>query len=170
MQAQASDGAHSSTTQSGFQYADGRWHQVAYLSTGLLPLPATGMEFFLYVDGILVDWELQDEMDNNVGRAGADAFLGGDYAGHDRFTGSLAQFAIYTHQLSGTEVRAHYDTAGLGCAAIAGATDQTYTPTTSDLGHRLAVAVTATNASGSTGQTSSETDSVYAQPPEPTRR
>lgn len=52
------------------------------------------------------------------------------------------------------------DSAGGSCAAIAGATSNQYTLTTADVGHRLRVEVTATNAGGSGSATSAPTDVV----------
>ena len=52
------------------------------------------------------------------------------------------------------------DTAGNGCAAIAGATAKIYTATASDVGHTLRVTVTAHNASGAGHATSAPTSLV----------
>lgn len=55
------------------------------------------------------------------------------------------------------------DSAGGGCQPIAsGATGTRYTVTTADVGHRITVVVTATNAAGSGTATSRPTDSVKA--------
>lgn len=53
--------------------------------------------------------------------------------------------------------------AGQSCAAIAGATAQTYTPVAADVGNRLRVIVTATNASGSSEANSGVTERVLAR-------
>src|SRR4051812_13994661 len=55
------------------------------------------------------------------------------------------------------------DTAGNNCAAIPGATSQTYTVQNADVDHTLRVAVTATNPSGSGSATSAQT-AVVSQP------
>jgi hypothetical protein len=70
------------------------------------------------------------------------------------------------------------DSSGAGCTAIAGATSRTYTPTSSDSGHTLRTAVTATNSLGSAdavslptavvGGPTSETPTEPAPAPEPT--
>jgi hypothetical protein len=52
------------------------------------------------------------------------------------------------------------DTSGAACAAIAGATGRSYTPTTTDIGHTLRVRVTARNSSGSGTATSAATGVV----------
>lgn len=52
------------------------------------------------------------------------------------------------------------NTSGSGCAAISGATTQTYTLGSTDVGHTITVTVTATNASGSAQATSAPTDVV----------
>jgi hypothetical protein len=52
------------------------------------------------------------------------------------------------------------DSAGGACAAISGATSKQYTVTSTDVGHRLRVEVTATNAGGSSSATSGPTDAV----------
>src|SRR5205823_6606422 len=49
-----------------------------------------------------------------------------------------------------------------GCADLAGATGQTYTPVAADVGATLRVAVTATNSAGSATATSADTASVQA--------
>jgi hypothetical protein len=49
------------------------------------------------------------------------------------------------------------DTTGAACLAIGGATAKIYTPTVSDVGHTLRVAVTAHNSTGSTTATSAAT-------------
>lgn len=54
------------------------------------------------------------------------------------------------------------DAHGSGCVAISGATNPSYTVTSSDVGATLRVAVTATNASGSTTATSNATAAVPA--------
>jgi hypothetical protein len=51
---------------------------------------------------------------------------------------------------------------GGGCVDIAGATGQTYTATAQDVGHTLAVVVTATNSEGSTSRASAPTTAVAA--------
>jgi hypothetical protein len=52
------------------------------------------------------------------------------------------------------------DSAGGACAAISGATSKQYTVTSADVGHRLRVEVTATNAGGSGSATSGPTGAV----------
>jgi hypothetical protein len=52
------------------------------------------------------------------------------------------------------------DTTGAACLAIASATARIYTPTTSDIGHTLRVAVTAKNSSGSATASSAATGVV----------
>src|SRR3954468_2307556 len=55
------------------------------------------------------------------------------------------------------------DTAGNNCAAVTGATSQTYTVQVADVDHTLRVVVTATNPSGSGSATSAQT-AVVSQP------
>jgi hypothetical protein len=57
------------------------------------------------------------------------------------------------------------DTAGNNCASIAGATAQSYTPVAADVGGTLRIAVTATNAGGSTTATSNQSATVVAAAP-----
>jgi len=62
------------------------------------------------------------------------------------------------------------DEAGRNCSSIVGATEKTYTLTTVDRGNRLRVAVTASNAAGSTTVASAPTGVVQpqvVQPPPP---
>jgi GH25 family lysozyme M1 (1,4-beta-N-acetylmuramidase) len=54
------------------------------------------------------------------------------------------------------------DAAGAGCQPIAGAIDEKYVPATDDVGHSLAVLVTATSASGSAVTASTPTAAVAA--------
>src|SRR5947199_9598744 len=61
-------------------------------------------------------------------------------ASHGSWTGSPTSFD-YAWQ--------RCDNTGANCVAISGATSRQYTLTTADVGHRLRVAVTATNSSGS---------------------
>lgn len=57
------------------------------------------------------------------------------------------------------------NTDGTGCANILSATATTYTVTTSDVGKKLRVEVTATNSAGSAKATSALTDEIDAAPP-----
>lgn len=57
------------------------------------------------------------------------------------------------------------NSAGSSCVAISGATDTTYAVTATDVGRRLKVAVTATNAVGNATATSTATSTVTAIPP-----
>ena len=57
------------------------------------------------------------------------------------------------------------DTAGANCAPIAGATASTYDLTPADVGSRMRVVVTATNAAGSRSAASDPTTTVAAAPP-----
>jgi Bacterial Ig domain/Glycosyl hydrolase family 26 len=52
------------------------------------------------------------------------------------------------------------DSSGASCAAIAGATSQSYTPATADIGSTLRSQVTATNSAGSTSSASTQTAAV----------
>jgi hypothetical protein len=54
------------------------------------------------------------------------------------------------------------DTAGAGCADVAGATVQTYTLVSGDVGSTIRVVVTATNGGGSTSATAAQTATVSA--------
>jgi hypothetical protein len=73
-------------------------------------------------------------------------------ASHGSWTGSPTSYA-YAWQ--------RCDTDGGACAAISGATSKQYTATSADVGHRLRVAVTATNSSGS-GMASSRATNIVA--------
>jgi hypothetical protein len=59
------------------------------------------------------------------------------------------------------------DSAGANCAALAGATAQTYPVGSADVGSTLQVAVTASNSSGSATATSAATAVVQSAPPPP---
>jgi len=78
--------------------------------------------------------------------------------------GSLDEVAIYPTALSASRISAHYSavtTGGAGaCADIAGATGSSYAPVAADLGSNIRVAVTASNADGSTTSRSSQSAPV----------
>jgi Ig domain of plant-specific actin-binding protein len=57
------------------------------------------------------------------------------------------------------------DSNGNNCAAISGATSQTYVLTAADVGHKLRSVVTATNAAGGTSATSSPSAAITASAP-----
>ena len=56
------------------------------------------------------------------------------------------------------------NTSGASCSTISGATSSSYTLASGDVGHTIRVAVTATNAGGSTSATSAQTATVSAAP------
>jgi Ig domain of plant-specific actin-binding protein len=56
---------------------------------------------------------------------------------------------------------------GESCSSISGATEPTYTPTGSDVGHTIEVVVTATGTSGSTNETSTPTPVIVSEPMAP---
>jgi hypothetical protein len=72
-------------------------------------------------------------------------------ASHGTWTGKPSSFHYQWNRC---------DTTGGACVAIGGATARIYTPTTSDIGHTLRVAVTAHNGSGSTTASSAATGVV----------
>ncbi|HEY2072769.1 MAG TPA: hypothetical protein VGG88_04265 [Gaiellaceae bacterium] len=74
-------------------------------------------------------------------------------ASHGSWTGSPTSFAYEWSRC---------DSQAGNCAPISGATSSQYTVQTADVGHRLRVQVTATNASGSGSATSRPTDVVKA--------
>jgi hypothetical protein len=57
------------------------------------------------------------------------------------------------------------DASGSGCTAVSGATSESYVLSTSDLGHRVQVVVTASNAGGSASAGSAPSDVVVGIPP-----
>ena len=57
------------------------------------------------------------------------------------------------------------NSAGESCSNISGATTTTYTPVEADVGHKLRVEVTASNAGGSATATSLATSQVIPEPP-----
>ena len=57
------------------------------------------------------------------------------------------------------------DADGTDCDDIAGATDETYTPTSDDAGHAIVVVVTATNPGGASSEASAPTSPIAAAPP-----
>jgi hypothetical protein len=64
-----------------------------------------------------------------------------------------------------TTVWQRCNSAGASCATISGATATGYTPTAADVGHTLAVVVTATNVDGSAASTSAPSDVVLPAAP-----
>jgi tripartite motif-containing protein 71 len=57
------------------------------------------------------------------------------------------------------------NSSGEGCAPIAGATNANYTPVSGDLGHKLVVEVSATNAGGTTTTLTAKSTTVASSPP-----
>ena len=78
-------------------------------------------------------------------------------AGHGTWSGTPT--ITYEHQWQ------RCDADGSNCVDIAGATDDTYSPTGADAGHAIVVVVTASNAGGSAAEPSEPTDPVTAEPP-----
>ncbi len=56
---------------------------------------------------------------------------------------------------------------GESCSSISGASESTYTPTGSDIGHTIEVVVTATGTSGSSNETSAPTPVIVSEPMAP---
>jgi PKD repeat protein/glucose/arabinose dehydrogenase len=75
----------------------------------------------------------------------------------------LDEIALYPNALSAGRVASHYAAAGQTCSEISDASEPTYTPTAADVGSRLRVEVTATNAAGFASASSPATQIV--QPP-----
>jgi RHS repeat-associated protein len=157
-QAKVSDGTGTVTLKSFNTIDDAAWHQ--------LVLTRSGSTFNLYVDGAIV--ESQTSSLGDVDMSGQTAYIGNDFSGSSGFTGVIAEVAIYQGTTNGVltsaRVQAHYSNINQSCNPV-GSNSNNYTPQNSDLGRRLYVTVTATNASGSTIVDTAESDSVYASAP-----
>jgi len=70
-----------------------------------------------------------------------------------------------TAPLTYTYVWQSCDSAGANCAAISGATASTYTLTSAEIGRKVRVAVTATNAAGNATAVSATSGAIAARPP-----
>jgi RHS repeat-associated protein len=82
------------------------------------------------------------------------------------FPGVIDEVAVYSTALSTARIQAHSDIVKTGCTNISGATSSQYTLTTADQSYKVALKVTATNASGSASAVSSQTGPItVAQPP-----
>lgn len=79
----------------------------------------------------------------------------------------LDEVALYGAALSPGRVAAHFAAGGQACTDIPDATTDTYIPTSTDVGARLRVLVTATNDAGMTTAPSDATDVVTAVPVAP---
>lgn len=75
---------------------------------------------------------------------------------HGSWTGNPTAFSYHWQQC---------DSAGAGCTAIAGATAATYVPVAGDIGHRLRVQESATNAGGTGGPATSGASAAVLPPP-----
>jgi Concanavalin A-like lectin/glucanases superfamily len=98
------------------------------------------------------------------------------------YSGLLDEVALYPSALSSTQITTDYNVAtdpinSASCSAIAGQTGSTYVLQSSDVGHKIAVAVTATDSTGSTtayskshtvlaGAPSSQSSPVNTLPPD----
>ena len=80
----------------------------------------------------------------------------------DALNAVVDEAAVYSHALTAAQVAAHYaaGTGGGGCANIPGATGQSYTIASSDVGSMLRVSVTASNSDGSSTASSAQTQTV----------
>jgi len=92
-----------------------------------------------------------------------------DQTGANYLNGSLDELALYSSALTATQISAHYtagtDATGANpCANISGATSSSYTLGSADVGKKLRVSVTATNADGSTSANSASS-LVAGNPP-----
>ncbi len=82
----------------------------------------------------------------------------------DALDAYVDEAAVYGVALSASQVQQHYG-AGNGCSNIAGATSQSYTVASADIGMRLRVIVNASNADGSGSAGSAQTAAVAAGAP-----
>jgi fibronectin type 3 domain-containing protein len=143
----------SSTTTVG---ADGRYHYIVATKNGA--------SVHIYIDGVDVTGAVSNQTLTNS----TESLAIGHYPNStkDALDGTVDEAAVYNYALTTAQVQRHYAaaTAG-GCNDIAGATGQTYTPASSDVGQTLRVAVTATNSAGSSSATSVSTAQVLDAPP-----
>jgi hypothetical protein len=127
---------------------DGNYHHVVATKNGSV--------VHIYVDGVDVTGTVSNLTIQNttaplqIGRYYNNTNGGSSFY----FNGDLDEVAVYTTALSEARVLAHYEMGTSGCSDISGATGTTYTAQSSDVGKRLRVVATATNAAGS-GQAAS---------------
>jgi RHS repeat-associated protein len=148
------------TLSSGLKYNDDAWHQVV--------LTRSGANASLYIDGAASDSNTTVTT-GDIDTGTTPPNIGVSQILNKYFNGSLDEVAYYRSALTATQVQSHYRPDNLGCTAISGASSATYTPTASgtpnDVGSRLRVQVTATNASGNTTATSKQTNTVLRGAP-----
>jgi RHS repeat-associated protein len=126
-----------------------------YSSGAGAPFPASGWTFLVgtwdgsmihvYVNGAGIGGAFPPPgpIDNAV----APFALGNNF--DSNFSGGLDEVAVFDRVLTGTEIAAQYAAVNQGCSNIAGATSQNYKLTGADVGSRVRVIVTASNADGS---------------------
>jgi hypothetical protein len=154
-----SGGAYSVTSTASVN--DGNWHHLVGTFTG--------STLALYVDGasaassVSTSGSLQYSTSKlQIGRFDATA---GTY-----LAGVVDEVALYPAALTATQIGAHYAAGSTAngvdasCSSISSATSSLYAPGSSDLGKRIRVKVTATNADGSTAASSFATVITPATP------
>jgi subtilase family protein/concanavalin A-like lectin/glucanase superfamily protein len=139
-----------------------------YLTTNVAPQPGTwehvvgtwdGAVLRLFVNGAEVGSKpYADELGKPLR-----TFAIGKYGDPTHYTsGAIDEAALYSHALPAADVQRHH---AAGCHAIAGATGQSYTLGSADLGSRLRVEVGATNEAGSAAAFSNATAPVAGAAP-----
>jgi RHS repeat-associated protein len=140
---------------SGLKYNDDTWHQVV--------VTRNGANVSLYIDGAQVNSTTTGST-GDIDSGTAPPTIGARQDAAKNFIGSLDEVAYYRSALTATQVQNHYRPDNLNCTAISGGSGATYAPTATgtpnDVGARLRVQVTATNASGNTSAISKQTNTV----------
>jgi RHS repeat-associated protein len=118
--------------------SDGLFHQ--------LVATKSGSSVHLYLDGSDVTGSVTNStVDGTTG----DLWIGrSSQSANEYLRADVADVAYYPTVLSAARVAAHYSAAA--CTNISGATNSTYQPTSTDVGSRVRVKVTATNSAAST--------------------
>ncbi len=156
---------NTSVLTTGVSANDGAWHHIVVTWRG------SDGRTQLFKDGALA-FTGTAASGTSMGAGGA-VVLGQDQdgvgTGYDpaqAFQGSMDDVAVYGTELPLERISAHYAAAAsqAGCADIPGATAQTYTLTSGDVGSTIRVRVTASNAVGSASATSAQTAPVASQP------
>jgi len=145
---------------------DGNWHDIVVTWRG------SDGQTQLFKDGKLAYSGTLASGTSITGSSGAVVLgqdqdtVGGGFEAIQAYLGTLDDVSLYNAALTATQAQTHYAAAGTPtCSDISGATNQTYTLTSSDVGKTVRVVVTAANGAGTTAASSNETNLIAPGPP-----
>jgi hypothetical protein len=119
-----------------------------------------GPSVHIYVDGVDVTGPVSNlTLTNNTADL---AISHHPFGTSDALNAVVDEAAVYSHALTAGQVASHYaaGTSGGGCVNISGATGQSYTIASGDVGSAMRVVVTASNSGGSSTANSAQTQPI----------